>query len=76
MHFAVHPEPFVTVRQIFSDRLTAFITKQESMAIFPDLELPARAGPLAGFGRFCFTFREKLAGTKWPTDLLHVASEP
>jgi hypothetical protein len=62
-YLPVHLKPFMSLWQIFGDRRTAFIAEQESMAILPDLELPARTCPLTGFGRFCFAFRVKLART-------------
>jgi hypothetical protein len=61
--------------QMFCDRRTAFIAEQESMTIFPDLELPARTGPLTGFGRFCFALREKLARTHRTTDFFNIPRE-
>jgi hypothetical protein len=74
-YLPVHPEPFMSFWQMFGDRRTAFIAEQESMAVLPDLELPARAGPLTGFGRFCFALREKLARTHRTTDFFNVSRE-
>jgi len=60
---SVHLESFMSFRQMFCDRRTAFIGEQESMAILPDLELPTRACPFTRFRGFFFTLREKLART-------------
>lgn len=68
----IHPQPFMSFRQIFGDRRTAFITEQESMTILPDLEFPTRTGPLTGFGSFRFTLWEKLARAHRATNFFNI----